>query len=145
MRPFGGTQDGQREIQSSGGKASGAARRARRSMCEAWDVIRKLPLTDGEKADIDEIQSVAAVKGKNLTVEQAIIFAITRKAMGGDVKAFTALNKYTETQRAIELQNKKTQCEIDKLKLELNAYKKAVERADAGAVSILDNIPNETD
>ena len=46
-----------------------------------------MTLKDNEAANIEEIQSVASLKGKNLTVQEAIIFAQIQKALKGDTRA----------------------------------------------------------
>lgn len=134
------TKEEQREIAQAGGKKSGKVRKERKSMKETWDVIRKLPMTDGDALDIDTVQNIGEAKGANLTVEQSMILAIAARASKGDVKAFQALSRYTETQNAVELANRKAELEIAKLEAELDAYKKAVERAESGQVMIVDDI-----
>lgn len=111
-------------------------------MQEVWDVIRKMPLDEGEASEIETIQNVGAVKNANITVEQAMIFAIAKKAMKGDVRAFQALQKYTESGRITEeVTREKAELELEKLRLEVEAYHRAAERVDVG-VTIVDDIPD---
>lgn len=136
------TKEAQREIAKMGAAASNAKRRAKKSMQETWDVIRKMPLDDGEVDEIEAIQSVGAVKGANITVESAMILAMARKAMKGDVRAFQALQKYTESGRITEdLTRERAELELEKLRMEVDAYHRAAERVDMG-VTIIDDIPN---
>ena len=131
-----------RAMTRAAGIASGEKRRGRKSMQETWDVIRKMPLEDGEASEIEAIQSVGAVKNANITVEQAMIFAIAKRAMKGDVRAFQALQKYTESGRITEdLTRERAELELEKLRLEVDAYHRAAERVDTG-VTILDDIPD---
>ena len=131
----------QREIARMGGYASQAKQKGRKSMQETWDIIRKMPLDEGEASEIEEIQNVGAVKGANITVEQAVIFAIAKKAMKGDVRAFQALQKYTESGRITEdLTRERAELELEKLRMEVEAYHRAAERVDVG-VTIVDDIP----
>ena len=126
---------------SIGGQNKGKNEKKRRSMQETWDIIRKMPLNDGEVSEIEAIQSVGAVKGANITVEDAMVLAIAKKAMKGDVRAFEALRKYTESGRITEdLTREKAELELEKLRLEVDAYHKAAERVDVG-VTIVDDIP----
>lgn len=125
-----------------GGYASQAKQKGRKSMQETWDIIRKMPLDEGEASEIETIQNVGAVKNANITVEQAMIFAIAKKAMKGDVRAFQALQKYTESGRITEeVTREKAELELEKLRLEVEAYHRAAERVDVG-VTIVDDIPD---
>lgn len=125
-----------------GGYASQRKQKGRKTMQETWDIIRKMPLEDGEVSEIEAIESVGAVKGANITVESAMILAIARKAMKGDVRAFQALQKYTESGRITEdLTRERAELELEKLRMEVEAYHRAAERVDTG-VTILDDIPD---
>ena len=70
-----------------GGIASGKARREKKAMKDTLTALLSMPLEDGAVADIETIQSVAALQGKNLTVQEAIMLAQIQKAMNGDTKA----------------------------------------------------------
>lgn len=76
-----------REITQKGGIASGKARRERKAMKETLETLLSMPLKNGQEADLDEIQSLASTKGKNITVQEAIMLAQIQKAMKGDTKA----------------------------------------------------------
>ena len=131
-----------RQYGAIGGQNRARNAKKKRSMQEVWDIIRKMPLEDGEVSEIEEIQSVGAVKGANITVEDAMLLAIARKAMKGDVRAFQALQKYTESGRITEdLTRQRAELELEKLRLEVDAYHRAADRVDTG-VTILDDIPD---
>lgn len=139
LRPFSPEQA--REYGSIGGKKKGQNQQARRSMQETWDIIRKMPLDAGEVNEIETIQNVGQIKNANITVEDAMILAIAKKAMKGDVRAFQALQKYTESGRIAEdLTREKAELELEKLRMEVDAYHRAAEKVDMG-VTILDDIP----
>lgn len=130
-----------REIGRIGGRASVASRRTKKAMQEAWEAIRVIPIKAGDIVDLDEIQSIAQLKGANITIEQAAVLAIAKKAMRGDVQAFEVLSKMTESrQRTNDLTAKKAALEVEKLRIEITAYKRAATIIDVG-VSIIDNIP----
>ena len=76
-----------RERGSMGGIASGKARRERKAMKETLETLLSMPLKNGQEADLDEIQSLASTKGKNISVQEAIMLAQIQKAMKGDTKA----------------------------------------------------------
>lgn len=76
-----------RKIGRSGGIASGKARREKKAMKETLEILLSLLLQDGDSADIEKIESVAALNGKNVTVQEAIMLAQIQKAIEGDTKA----------------------------------------------------------
>lgn len=75
------------ESGSKGGIASGIAKREKKAMKDTLATLLSMPLNNNEAADIETIQSVAALKGKNITVQEAIMLAQVQKAIKGDTKA----------------------------------------------------------
>ena len=71
----------------NGGIASGKARREKKLMRETLDIILSMPMKNGKNADVESIRSFAALKGKNISVQEAILIAQVQKAMKGDTKA----------------------------------------------------------
>lgn len=71
----------------AGGIASGKARREKKMMRETLDMLLSLPLKGGKLADVETIRSYAALKGKNISVQEAILIAQVNKAMKGDTRA----------------------------------------------------------
>lgn len=71
----------------AGGIASGKARREKKMMRETLDMLLSMPMKNGKFADIDNIRSFAALKGKNISVQEAILIAQVQKAMKGDTRA----------------------------------------------------------
>lgn len=76
-----------RERATKGGVASGKARRERKAMKETLEALLSMPLKSGKATDIETIKNLAAVKGKNITVQEAIMLAQIQKAMKGDTRA----------------------------------------------------------
>lgn len=70
-----------------GGIASGKARREKKLMRDTLDIILSMPMKNGKNADVESIRSFAALKGKNISVQEAILIAQVQKAMKGDTKA----------------------------------------------------------
>lgn len=70
-----------------GGIASGKARREKKLMRETLDMLLSMPMKNGKSADVDSIRSFAALKGKNINVQEAILIAQVQKAMKGDTRA----------------------------------------------------------
>ncbi len=82
-----------REQGRKGGIASGKARREKKAMKELLNDILDLPLKDGKTDEIKSLEEIEGKKlnGKNVTVEQAMIFMQVLKALKGDTTAFIAL------------------------------------------------------
>jgi len=70
-----------------GGIASGKARREKKMMRETLDILLSMPMKNGKFADVESIRSFAALKGKNISVQDAILIAQVQKAMKGDTRA----------------------------------------------------------
>lgn len=77
------------EEASRGGKASGKAKRERKSMQELAKIILGLSMTSGQVHNVEDIQNIAEIKGKNLTVDQAILLKQVEKALKGDLQSAT--------------------------------------------------------
>ena len=82
------TKSEQREIQSSGGIASGAARRRKRSLKEAADLYLSLPVTD--KRVWNKIAR-DGVEPEDIDNQMAIISGLAKVAAMGDSKAAKVL------------------------------------------------------
>lgn len=85
------TEKEQRELARKGGKASGKARREKKSMRESLEVILGMALKPGKAQDVEQIKNFAEIKGKNITVEQAMLIAQVQKALKGDTQALAFL------------------------------------------------------
>lgn len=72
---------------AKGGVASGKARREKKAMKDTLASLLSMPLKDGKASDLDTIKNIAAIKGKNITVQEAIMLAQIQKAMKGDTRA----------------------------------------------------------
>lgn len=81
------TKDELTERARNAGIKSGEARRQKRSFKESLSALLSLTMKAGDATDIETLQSMAALKGKNLTVQDTILLAQIKKAMGGDTTA----------------------------------------------------------
>lgn len=70
-----------------GGIASGKAKRERKAMKDTLGALLAMPLKNDAVTDIEDIQSLAALNGKNITVQEAIMLGQIKKAVKGDTKA----------------------------------------------------------
>lgn len=76
-----------REKGRKGGIASGAARREKRALRETLEELLTMSLRNGKPVSVEKIKSIAAIKGKNISVQEAIMLAQIQKAIRGDVRA----------------------------------------------------------
>lgn len=81
------TSDELRERARKGGIASGKARREKRLMRETLEMLLSMSMKNGKAADVESICNFAALKGKNISVQDAILIAQIQKAMKGDTRA----------------------------------------------------------
>ena len=70
-----------------GGIASGKARREKKAMRETIEALLSMPMKSGKAADVEAVKNFAELKGKNITVQEAMTIAMLQKAMKGNVKA----------------------------------------------------------
>lgn len=82
------TKSEQREIQSSGGIASGAARRRKRSLKEAADLYLSLPVTDRR---VWNKIARDGVEPEDIDNQMAIVAGLSERAVKGDAKAAKVL------------------------------------------------------
>ena len=86
LTPF-KSADEAREKGRKGGIASGAARREKRALRETLEELLTMSLRNGKPVSVEKIKSIAAIKGKNISVQEAIMLAQIQKAIRGDVRA----------------------------------------------------------
>ena len=86
LRPVKSVEEA-REKGKKGGIASGKARREKKAMKETLEMLLSMSLQEGKVANLDKIKSIAALNGKNITVQEAIMLKQIQKAMKGDTKA----------------------------------------------------------
>ena len=84
-----------------GGVASGKARREKKLFRETLEELLSMPMKEGKGVDVDKIKNFAAIKGQNISVQEAILIAQVQKAMKGDTRAAEYLRD-TVGQKATE-------------------------------------------
>jgi hypothetical protein len=87
------TSDELRARATKGGIASGKARREKKAMKDTLETLLSMSLQEGHIADLNEIQSIASLNGKNVTVQEAVILKQIQKAMKGDTRSAEFLAK----------------------------------------------------
>ena len=81
------TPEQRRENGRKGGIASGEAKRKKKAMRERLEILLELPMRTGKGAELENIKNFAALKGKNITVQDAMMIAQIQKALKGDTTA----------------------------------------------------------
>lgn len=90
LKPFAErTESEQREIRKKGGKASGRARRKKKTMQELMKATLALALKkDGKITDAEIEKNLPGLAGQNMSVMQALVLAQVKKGLEGDGNAF---------------------------------------------------------
>lgn len=78
------TESEQREIASAGGKASGKARRRKKSMKQKMQLLLSLPAADNDQAEL----SAMGVVPEDMDNEMVLVKALFIAAAAGNTKAF---------------------------------------------------------
>lgn len=70
-----------------GGIKSGETKRRKKAMKETLEVLLSMPMKSGKYADIESIKNFAALKGKNINVQEALLISMIQRALKGNVQA----------------------------------------------------------
>lgn len=70
------------------GIESGKARRERKEFRNTVETLLSMPTKGGKVSDLESIKNFMDLKGKNVTVQQAIAIKLIQDALKGDKKAF---------------------------------------------------------
>ena len=81
------TPEQRAEYGRKGGLKSGEVRRNKKAMKEVLSCLLDMTMKTGKHVDIDKIKSFADIKGKNLSVQEAILVTQIQKALKGDSAA----------------------------------------------------------
>lgn len=108
LKPFTSDQDREQAVINGrkGGKARAEAQRRKKEMRERLEMLLSMPIKGGKEVDLDKVKNFQSLKGKNITVEDAILIAIAQKAMKGDIPA-GAFIRDTVGEKPTENQNVK--------------------------------------
>lgn len=96
------------KIASKGGVNSGIARRRKKEVKRILEAFLELPLKKGKLYDVDDVKSFMALKGKNITVNEAIQVTVIQKALKGDLSAINMINELMGEKPANKLEVKDT-------------------------------------
>ena len=85
------TPEERRRNSSIGGKKGAITKRANKRTREIVSIFLSMPLKKRKEADIEEIKAFEELKGKNITVNEAIQLKQVQKALNGDLASATYL------------------------------------------------------
>lgn len=72
------------EFGRKGGKKSGEVKRMKKNMRQTLEVLMSMPLKRGKQNDPETMKAFADLRGKNISVQDAILIAQVQKALKGD-------------------------------------------------------------
>ena len=81
------TPEQRAEYGRKGAEKANETRRKRKEMRETLDILLNMPLKKGKVYSAEEIKSFADLKGKNITIDQAMMITLVQKALKGDLNA----------------------------------------------------------
>lgn len=79
------TKEERQEAGKKGGINSGKTRAAKKQMKESLETILSMSLKKGAVTNIDNIKNIADIKGRNITVQDAILIGQVQKALKGSI------------------------------------------------------------
>lgn len=83
------TPEERAELGRKGGIKSGESKRRKKAMRETFEILLSMPMKPGKGADVEAIKNFANLKGKNISVQEAMAIAQIQKALKGDTTAAT--------------------------------------------------------
>lgn len=84
------TKEELQEAGRKGGKASVEAKKRRKELKETLEILLSMSLDKRRSnVDIEKIKAFADLKGKNVTVDEAMMIKLVQKALSGDLNALT--------------------------------------------------------
>ena len=81
------TPEEAREQGRKGGIASAAKRKEKKALRATLEALLDMPINEGVEEDLEGIQNLARLKGANIDVQTAVMFAQIKKALKGDTRA----------------------------------------------------------
>ena len=70
-----------------GAEKSKETKRKRKEMRESLDLLLKMPMKKGKVYTAEDIKCFADLKGKNITIDQAMMVCLIQRALKGDLSA----------------------------------------------------------
>lgn len=106
-----------------GGLKSAEVRKQKKQMKEVLGVLLDMPMKKGKQVDVESVRDFASLRGRNISVGDAILIAQIQRAMQGNVQSAEFIRD-TSGQKPVEDINMSGQI---------------------GMVQIIDDVPDEDD
>ena len=100
------TPEQRKEYGRKGGLIKGENYKRRKEFKETLNLLLELPLTDKTLTNVENIKSFAKLKGKNVTVDQALMVKLIQKALNGDLNAITMIRDTIGENPAVKMEVK---------------------------------------
>ena len=81
------TPEQRREYGRKGGLKKGENYKRRKELKETLNILLDMPLKTGRTTSVEKVQAFANIKGKNITVDRAMMVCLIQKALTGDLTA----------------------------------------------------------
>lgn len=85
------TPEERAEAGRKGGTKKGENFRKRKQLKETLEIFLQMPVRKGKVTDCESVRAFAELKGKNVTVDQALMVTLVNKALRGDLMAMNML------------------------------------------------------
>ena len=83
------TPEQRAEYGRKGAEKANETKRKRKEMRETLDILLNMPLKKGKVYTAEDIKCFADLKGKNITIDQAMMVCLVQKALKGDLSAIS--------------------------------------------------------
>ena len=83
------TPEQRAECGRKGAQKSTETKRKRKEMRETLNILLKMPLKKGKQYSAEDVKCFADLKGKNITIDQAMMVCLVQKALKGDLSAIS--------------------------------------------------------
>lgn len=74
-----------------GAAKTAETKRRKKELRETLEVLLDLSVKNGKSTDVENVKSFAAIKGKNITVNQALMVTLVNKGLHGDLQAIAMI------------------------------------------------------
>ena len=81
------TPEQRAEYGRKGAEKANETKRKRKEMRETLDILLNMPLKKGKQYSAEDVKCFADLKGKNITIDQAMSVCLIQKALKGDLSA----------------------------------------------------------
>lgn len=85
------TPEQRAEVGRKGGLKKGENFKKRKLLKETLEIFLQMPVRKGKVTDCESVRAFAELKGKNVTVDQALMLTLVNKALRGDLNAMNML------------------------------------------------------